>query len=104
MASVRLLGPSESSNSGAARLELLLEGFVVEDELVDELEELDVEDDSDALDVGVADEVVEDMVLDGALGAVEVDWGVGVTPAVDDALGTEGVLGAGAWVVVRGGV
>lgn len=106
MARARLLGPLESSNSGAARLELLLEGFEDEDELevVEELEELDVEEDSDTFDVGVAAEVVEGIVVDGALDVAEVDCGMGVTPAVEDALGAEEMLGAGAWVDVPGGV
>lgn len=100
MASVRLLGPSESSNAGAARLDALLLG--VRDDVF-ELEE-DVEDDDDEEDalllgVEVAVGLISlERVVEGFVGA-----GTSLVALGRPGAGTLSVVGAGA-LCVRVGV
>ena len=107
MASVRLLGPSESSNAGAARLDALLLGvrddvFELEEDVEDDDEE-DVEDgdEEDALLLGVEVAVgliSLERVVEGSVGA-----GTSLVALGRPGAGTLSVVGAGA-LCVRVGV
>lgn len=96
MASVRLLGPSESSNAGAARLDALLLG--VRDDVF-ELEEDDDEEDALLLGVEVAVGLISlERVVEGFVGA-----GTSLVALGRPGAGTLSVVGAGA-LCVRVGV
>lgn len=96
MASVRLLGPSESSNAGAARLDALLLG--VRDDVF-ELEEDDDEEDALLLGVEVAVGLISlERVVEGFVGA-----GTSLVALGRPVAGTLSVVGAGA-LCVRVGV
>ena len=96
MASVRLLGPSESSNARAARLDALLLG--VRDDVF-ELEEDDDEEDALLLGVEVAVGLISlERVVEGFVGA-----GTSLVALGRPVAGTLSVVGAGA-LCVRVGV
>lgn len=99
MASVRLLGPSESSNAGAARLDALLLG--VRDDVFELEEDVEDDDEEDALLLGVEVAVgliSLERVVEGSVGA-----GTSLVALGRPGAGTLSVVGAGA-LCVRVGV
>ena len=99
MAWVRLLGPSESSNAGAARLDALLLG--VRDDVFELEEDVEDDDEEDALLLGVEVAVgliSLERVVEGSVGA-----GTSLVALGRPVAGTLSVVGAGA-LCVRVGV